>query len=181
VYVVARYDTVQTGGVTTFEVEPDQPLLPLQPTGGDNLLVANAELRFVSPIYPDLLQYAVFADAGEVWNRNSASVNSALKRLKISPGLGVRVFTPIGPLRVDLAMGPRELPPGPVYFRPSSLGGKDLPPVYCLSPGNQLPVTLGGAGDPPQEAGQCPGTFQPVRGRSWLKRLRFQFSIGQAF
>lgn len=181
VYVVAEFDTVQTGAVTTFEVAPDYTLLPLQPTGGENLLVANAELRFVSPIYPDLLQYAVFADAGEVWNRKSESVNSVFKRLTITPGLGIRVFTPIGPLRVDLAMGPRDLPPGPVYFRPSSLADTDLPPVYCLSPGNQLPVTLGGAGDPPQEAGQCPGTFQPVRGRSLLKRLRFQFSIGQAF
>ncbi len=181
VYVVARYDTVVTGGVTTFEVAPNQPLLPLQPTGGDNLIVANAELRITSPIYPELLQYALFADAGEVWNRNSASVNAGLKRLKVTPGAGVRVFTPIGPLRVDLAMGPADLPAGPVYFRPNRLSDSNLPPVYCLSPGNTLPVDLSGTGNPVQTAGRCPGTFQPVRGRSLVQRLRFQFSIGQAF
>ena len=32
-----------------------------------------------------------------------------------------------------------------------------------------------------QDAGACPGTFQPDRGDGFLRRLTFNFSLGQAF
>ena len=34
---------------------------------------------------------------------------------------------------------------------------------------------------PTQAAGECPGTYQPARRASFLGRLTFNFSIGQAF
>jgi len=145
------------------------------PTGGDNVIVANAEIRLRSPLYPDLIQYAVFADAGEVWNRGASTVESAFRQLKVTPGAGVRVFTPIGPLRVDIAYGPRQLRPGPVYYTPRTRSGQ-ADPVFCVSPNNTLEVTAVG-----QEAGRCPSSYAPPTRDSFYRRLRFHFSIGQPF
>jgi outer membrane protein assembly factor BamA len=145
------------------------------PTGGDNVIVANAEMRLRSPLYPQLIQYAVFADAGEVWNRGASTIESAFRQLKVTPGAGVRVFTPIGPLRVDVAYGPRQLRPGPVYYTPRARTGQ-ADPVFCVSPGNLLLVTGEG-----QEAGRCPSSYAPPPRDSFTRRLRFHFSIGQPF
>ena len=183
VYVVSGYDTLTAGGQTTFEANPKRhSLFPLQPTGGDNVIVANAELRLRSPVLPELIQYSVFADAGEVWNRTTESVRSSFRNMKVTPGIGVRVFTPIGPMRIDIALGPRELLAGPAYWRPSRLAEGQRKPVYCISPGNALPVTLqpGGA-DAIQVEGQCRASYDPVSRRNFWQRIRFQFGIGQAF
>jgi outer membrane protein insertion porin family/translocation and assembly module TamA len=145
------------------------------PTGGDNVIVANAELRLRSPLYPELIQYAIFADAGEVWNRGTATAGSAFQQLKVTPGAGVRVFTPIGPLRVDIAYGPRRLRPGPVYFTSRARTGES-DPVFCVSPNNTLAVTDAG-----QQAGACPASYAPPARGTFFSRLRFHFSIGQPF
>lgn len=145
------------------------------PTGGDNVIVANAEMRLRSPLYPELIQYAVFADAGEVWNRGASTVESAFRQLKVTPGAGVRVFTPIGPLRVDIAYGPRQLRPGPVYYTPRTRSGQ-ADPVFCVSPNNTLEVSPLG-----QEAGRCPSSYAPPSRDAFFRRLRFHFSIGQPF
>ena len=39
------------------------------PVGGNSLLVGNLELRLRGPLLPQLLQFTIFTDAGEVWNR----------------------------------------------------------------------------------------------------------------
>lgn len=179
-YQVASYDTVAgPNGETFYRADVDtinrRDNRLDAPTGGDNMIVGNAELRLRSPLYPELIQYAVFADAGEVWNRRSSTVGSAFRQLKVTPGVGLRVFTPIGPLRVDIAYGPRELRPGPVYFTPRQRSG-EADPVFCVSPGNTLAVTLAG-----QEAGACPSSYAPPTRDNFFRRLRFHFSIGQPF
>lgn len=149
-----------------------------QPTGGDNVVVVNTELRLRSPWYPEVLQLAAFADAGDVWNTTSLSTRSRFSQLKVTPGLGVRVFTPIGPLRVDIAYGPRALPAGPVYYLASGAGTNGE--VFCVSPGNTLPVTTVG-GRLSQAQGSCPASFDPPPLTGFLRRLVPTFSIGQAF
>ena len=39
------------------------------PVGGTSLIVANAELRFRSFFYPELVQFTTFVDGGDVWQR----------------------------------------------------------------------------------------------------------------
>ena len=176
-----RFDIVQDSGNTYYRTTPNASRIrPDQPTGGDNVVVLNAELRVRSPIYPELIQIAAFADAGEVWNRNSLSSRSTFTQLKVTPGVGVRVFSPIGPLRVDVAYGPRVLPAGPVYY--IDQGDKTRPggEVFCVSPGNTLAV-VGNGGVLTQASGSCPSTFAPPTARSFPQRLRLHFSIGQAF
>lgn len=66
------------------------------PTGGNAMIVLNAELRF--PIWRSL-GAAVFYDMGNVFERAS---QFNLGDLRGSPGFGVRYRSPLGPIRVDL-------------------------------------------------------------------------------
>jgi outer membrane protein assembly factor BamA len=68
-----------------------------RPIGGSIALVGNAEIRF--PITPASLQGAVFMDYGQVWETQQAVRGSDIVW---TPGLGVRYFSPIGPIRIDV-------------------------------------------------------------------------------
>ncbi len=65
------------------------------PTGGNSMVIFNAELRFFLPYNLGLV---FFVDSGNVW-RNYNDFN--LKELKYTTGAGIRYNTPIGPLRLD--------------------------------------------------------------------------------
>jgi hypothetical protein len=96
--------------------------------------------------------------------------------------VGLRVFTAIGPVRVDVGYNPYDRPAGPAYFNTRSSGSEnELRPVYCVSPDNRLPVPAIAIGVPVQQAGTCPATFDPAPRRGFFNRLTFNFSIGQAF
>ena len=66
---------------------------------GDNMLVMNAEFRF--PIV-EKVQGVVFTNWGTTWNQGQ-SFN--MKDLKNSFGIGVRLDTPLGLLRLDYGLG----------------------------------------------------------------------------
>jgi outer membrane protein insertion porin family/translocation and assembly module TamA len=158
------------------------------PTGGDLLFVGNIELRVRSPVFPDLVQWTFFNDVGQVWNRSRnaddlSSLRKAIASLRSTPGVGVRVFTPFGAVRVDVGYNIYDRPSGPAYFvAPVSESGQA--PLYCVSPGNTLPVTDADPGDqvpPAQASGECDESFRPPSRDDFVRRLNFNFSIGQAF
>lgn len=72
-----------------------------RPLGGNVVVEGSAELRF--PIWKNL-SGAGFVDAGYVAQR----LNPALPKSKaaVTPGIGIRYLTRVGPVRVDLAMSP---------------------------------------------------------------------------
>jgi outer membrane protein insertion porin family/translocation and assembly module TamA len=155
------------------------------PVGGNSLVVANVELRLRSPIAPELLQLTLFTDAGEVWNRGSAASLRGVK-LKVTPGVQITAFSPVGPVRVAVGYNPYQRPAGPLYYEATNQGGQ----LLCVSPGNTLPAhfttTTPGADptitqDAPTGASSCPASFQPVKDNRFLSRLTFSFAIGQAF
>lgn len=188
VYIPFAYDTVRADGSSggdpanpadTVYFRADTGRVRIVPTGGNALVVAQIEARMRSPLFPDLLQWTAFADLGEVWNRGAPGATLGVKSVVVTPGVGVRVSTLIGFLRVDVAHNPYQRPAGAAYFdAPLSQGGA----LFCVSPGNTLRVTSTSDGRLTQESGGlCPGTFQPARETSFLSRLTFSFSIGQAF
>ncbi len=186
IYLVQGYDEVANPAnpSTVFYRAKSGTLLDRDPlsAGGDNVVVGNAELRVRSFFLPELVQYAIFADAGEVWNRGSTESGGGFQSLKVTPGMGLRIFTAIGPVRVDVGYNPYDRPLGPAYFNTRGTGNQnEKRPVYCVSPGNLLPVDRVTSGVPTQAAGACPATFDPGRRDSFFKRLTFNFSIGQAF
>jgi len=98
--------------VTGQETAPDGAA-DFVPVGGTSLFILNAELRFPSPWYPRRFRLAAFVDAGSIGTGNFFNIGEGLK---VTPGLGLRVNTPVGPARVDVAYNPYGLPKGPLYF-----------------------------------------------------------------
>ncbi len=89
---------------TVFFYEPCADCVDLIPTGGTSVAVANIELRFPSPFLPRQLRLAAFVDAGSVSTGNLW--DSGIGDWKITPGVGLRIITPVGPARVDMAYNP---------------------------------------------------------------------------
>ena len=153
------------------------------PVGGNSLLVGNVELRLRSPFLPDLLQFTIFTDAGEVWNRG-AQVSRV--KLKVTPGIQVTAFSPVGPVRFAIGYNPYRRPNGPLYYEGTEYGGA---PLLCVSPNNDLPTHFSpkdpstGLVTVTQEIppNGCPATFQPAKENSLRSKLTFSFAIGQAF
>jgi len=156
------------------------------PVGGNSLLVGNLELRLRSPVLPQLLQFTIFTDAGEVWNRGAGAQVSGVK-LKVTPGVQVTAFSPVGPVRVAVGYNPYQRPRGPLYYEATDQGGA----LLCVSPNNDLPTHFS-APDPvtqvvtvtqeiPPGIPTCRATFQPARDNRLRSKLTFSFAIGQAF
>jgi len=175
--VVPREGPIQPDEVVFFRARNLTPADRPVPTGGSSLVVGNVELRMPSPFLEDRLQWTLFADAGELWIAGAAQSQDRFNGLKVTPGVGVRFVTPFGIVRLDAAYNRYPQRPGAAYFDAPVLAGGQL---YCVSPGNMLPVTgVGVEGAVPvQAAGRCPADFVPSQSR---QRLRFAFAIGQAF
>jgi len=152
----------------------------LVPVGGNTLVVGNLELRLRSPVLPELLQWTLFTDAGEVWNRGAPSVVERIK-FKVTPGVQLTAFSPVGPVRAVVGYNPYPRPAGPLYYEATAAEGGGLP---CVSPGNTIPAHIvNGANGAvlSQAEAVCPATFQPPSQTSFRSRLTFSFAIGQAF
>jgi outer membrane protein insertion porin family len=121
------------------------------PTGGNTVFTANLELRLPSPILPDRVRLGVFVDVGQVWERGDTV--TTVSGLRVTPGVGLRFVTPLGPVRLDAAYNGYPPEPGPLYF---------------LNTANKS-LTLTSA---PVRPGLPPGFW---------RRVMVQFSVGQAF
>jgi outer membrane protein insertion porin family/translocation and assembly module TamA len=151
------------------------------PVGGNSLLVGNLELRLRSPFLSDLLQFTLFTDAGEVWNRGTQV--GGLK-LKVTPGIQVTAFSPVGPVRAAVGYNPYRRPAGPIYYEATEFTEA---PLLCVSPNNFIPThfeydqTGTTITRITQDLARCPGSYQPARDNSFRSKLTFSFAIGQAF
>jgi outer membrane protein assembly factor BamA len=101
-------------------------------TGGNSLAIGNVELRVPSPVFSSRLRLAAFVDAGGVWQRGSGGPAAVIR---VTPGAGIRLATPLGPARLDVAYNPYKLQAG-TLFQVDTLG--NLNPVdgqgsYVLS------------------------------------------------
>ncbi|MGV3710981.1 MAG: BamA/OMP85 family outer membrane protein [Gemmatimonas sp.] len=154
------------------------------PTGGNSLVVGNLELQLPSPVFSSLLQWAVFADAGRLWNRNNSSTDQTIsddgRQFKVTPGAGIRIASPFGAIRIDFGYNAYRQPKGAAYFN-APLGADGVAPLYCVSPTNTLPVTVGPSGQLVQASGPCPATFPPPGNKGFLRRFNPSIWIGQAF
>jgi outer membrane protein insertion porin family len=163
---------------------PDSTGWRAVPTGGTLAAIANVELRVRPSVLTEFIQFVAFVDAGNVWARGEESLDDT--PIFVTPGIGVRLSTPVGPIRLDIASNSYAPSPGPAY-RDVALGYATAP-LYCVSVGNRLPVTGIGQTDPDgnpippvQAEGPCPSTFRPSRPNGFFNRLTLTFSIGQAF
>ena len=103
-----------------------------------------------------------------------------LNGLKWTPGVGVRIFSPVGPIQINVAYNPFNRPPGALYYIPEA-NASGIRPLYCVSPGNGIPAPIG-PGGPVQIANQsCPSTFVPTFTDTFVNHLKLSSSIGPDF
>ncbi|HYC32026.1 MAG TPA: BamA/TamA family outer membrane protein, partial [Gemmatimonadales bacterium] len=125
VYVVSTGHVDSTGGA----IDPDE--VQVSPTGGNTLAVANVELRVPSPVWSSRLRLAAYVDAGGAWQRGATSSDPIIR---VTPGIGIRLNTPLGPARLDVAYNPYKLQRGPLFQADTSgaLSPVDGQPTYVL-------------------------------------------------
>jgi outer membrane protein insertion porin family len=160
------------------------------PVGGNTLFVANVDYRVRSPFLPQLLQFTFFTDVGTVWNRNTQT-NFGGFSPRWTPGVGLRFFSPLGPIQVNAGYNPYDPVFGQALFTPGRERAVDgFTGVYCAVPVG-TPVSLaplshntGTASNPVWSQdlnAKCAPTFQPPPPRNFFGRLTFTFSIGPDF
>jgi outer membrane protein insertion porin family len=92
--------------------EPDS-VIRTSPTGGSLFLLAGAEARFPLPIFRGKLSGAVFVDLGQVLEQREFRFDE----IRITPGVGVRYASLLGPIRLDVAFNPYRPRASPLYRR----------------------------------------------------------------
>jgi outer membrane protein insertion porin family len=107
VYVV-RQSEVESAAAEGRPIETDS--VRVSATGGNTLAIGNLELRVPSPVLGSRLRLAAFVDAGGAWQRGDGD-----PVIRVTPGIGIRLSTPLGPARVDLAYNPYRLQAGPLF------------------------------------------------------------------
>lgn len=120
------------------------------PVGGTALTVASAEVRFPSPFLPQFLRLAAFVDAGNVGYGNFWDL--ARQGWRVTPGVGLRLSTPVGPVRLDLGFNPHGPQTEPLYYADAETG-------------TLVQIQSAFTPDPP----------------SFLDRLRLHIAVGQPF
>jgi outer membrane protein assembly complex protein YaeT len=153
---VRGYGRNEMGPVVYLADSLDVDSMPIglrtSPLGSSAIALGNVELRFPSPVLSSRLRLAAFVDAGQLWDQTTGGLIPSGWRA--TPGLGIRIATPLGPMRLDAAYNGYARQPGPLYVVNTAGGTLDL--KYSDYPG-------------------------PKRSTAFLRRLQLHFSVGQAF
>ena len=146
-----------------------------RPTGGDVVLEGGVEYRMA---LGRSLELAIFADFGRIWTEpGSAKVS----RLEISPGVGIRYLSPVGPIRVDLGYRFRGIEPLQVVttqIRAFEQGDDPADKISGVVDGQQVPIDYVAT---EELAVLDPRVFYGSGGGFFLSRFQIHLSIGQAF
>lgn len=140
------------------------------PTGGTKLFEGSLELRF--PLGGPLWEGATFLDFGQVWDEDTTPDPRALD---YTPGFGIRFFSPIGPIRIDVAYrfgGDSRWPVVTQEVVP-------FDPAIHEDADRLANLDWAKSGDLTFLANRM--AWDDARGSSILRRFQFHFSIGQAF
>lgn len=181
----ASVETVHLSGDTVAVVATSASprVLRSVPVGGNSLIVGNAELRLRDPFFPDLLQYVLFVDVGQVWTRQAGVRNFGFEKLVETPGIALRYFSPVGPIQVNAGYNPNRSALGPAYLLSTNSSGTAAP-LICVTAFGQPqvkvlrdPVT----GQLSPIGSSCPSNFAPPRPSSFLKRFQLTISVGTDF
>ncbi len=145
--------------------------LGVQAVGGAVSVEGNVELRF--PVYGDLLRAAAFVDFGQVWEDEAGF---DLGDVVSTPGLGLRYFSPIGPVRIDVGYyGGRGETLTVVSTGVCEIASTD----ECVLDPDREYMFSELRNDRSLRALATPVRWNPRR--SFFDRLQLHFSIGQAF
>jgi len=107
---VPIYERFYAGGANTIRGYEERSVGPIDhntndPLGGESLIVGNIE--YTVPLL-EFVKGALFIDSGNVWSKAQDIGDGGFKT---GVGFGVRIKTPIGPLKLDYGI-PMEIQPG---------------------------------------------------------------------
>jgi outer membrane protein assembly factor BamA len=154
------------------------------PIGGNGMLEGSLEWRHT---LSDLFSVVAFVDTGEV-TQDAFGADFGLSNLAVTPGLGLRIHTPIGPIRLDVAYL-LVAPPRPVTVVDQTFGAQ--PTGYYPIPNTSagavdtcgwpwVPTT--GWGGTAAGTGQSIPYAQPAACKSpILRNLALSIAVGEAF
>jgi outer membrane protein assembly factor BamA len=132
-------------------------------TGGDRLAFANIEFRFPFPMFSGRVFGAIFVDGGLVYESAAASggiLDVINEHLRVTPGVGFRVASPLGPMRLDIGYNPYPPQVSPRWYGETLQETADAD-LYTLRELTLLKNTAPESG--------------------FFDRFRLHFSVGQAF
>ena len=181
-----------TDSTFTYEVAPSVQPFRVVPVGGNTVAVGNVELRLRSPFLPTLLQWTLFTDFGQVWSRGGNDPSLRNSTLRTTPGIGARIYSPIGVIRLDFGYNNYAPRAGAAYFNELARANGSQA-LLCVSPGNSIVSrqvtetiqdrnttrTIQRIAQDPYD--RCVGSYSPQRNRGSLGPFTFFFAIGQAF
>jgi outer membrane protein insertion porin family/translocation and assembly module TamA len=163
-----------------YFAKPDAGARRTIPVGGTVLTVINTELRIRDPFFPELIEYVPFVDAGQLFTEGSTSVSN-VKRLFITPGMGIRYFSPVGPIQGNVGYNPSRVRAGQAFFTPEGTGNRR--PLVCATASGAplffMPV--GAAIENGDFNSNCPPSFTPFRRNNFFSKLTLTLSIGTSF
>jgi outer membrane protein assembly factor BamA len=81
------------------------------------------------------MRLAAFVDAGGVWQRGSGGSGVVIR---VTPGVGLRLNTPLGPARLDIAYNPYKLQAGPLFQFDSTGALKPVQDSYVRGRGSKF-------------------------------------------
>lgn len=159
--------------LAALSCDPDEDTaLQPRPTGGTRVFEINAELRF--PV-ASVFEGVIFGDAGQAWGRDQAV---GLSTLEVTPGVGVRFPSPVGPIRVDLAYrfrGGESLAVVTEVIEPFDPANPDHERIVIrTAAGNDMSIDWA-------STGALSTLANPVLFGSNDRGLQLHVSIGQAF
>src|SRR5690606_36260952 len=136
----------------------DPELVTVRPTGGDRLIEANLEARFW---LTSSFQLAAFVDYGQLTGevRGLPLPRDALRQSLVTPGIGFRLITDLGPIRVDVGYDPSGVRTLPLLID-DEMGGIRAAGLVRFDPFEW----------------DSPGGW-----RAFTRRLQVHMAIGQAF
>ena len=150
-----------------FELIKDQQFTP-RPLGGTSIIEGSVEYRFPLPYFSSL-GGAVFVDAAAVGERvlDPLSGLSSLANLvrgkgAITPGFGIRYYSPVGPIRIDVGINTSQSEDLAVVTELVKNGKRVIVPL-------DLPRHFSATGS------------ETSAWRNALNRMVLHLSIGQAF
>ena len=150
-----------------FEQIKDQQFTP-RPLGGTSIIEGSVEYRFPLPFFSSL-GGAVFVDGAAVGERVldplaglSSLANLVRGKAAITPGFGVRYYSPVGPIRIDVGINTSQSEQLAVVTELVKNGKRELVPL-------ETPRRYSATGS------------QTNAWRNALNRLVLHLSIGQAY